>query len=349
MLVLIPRIRLPNPFSRLWEFLVLLLGLPGRGLAWSWRWICTQGRALRASPHKFYLAMAARRDWVVERIEYAHTESAKWRGMWTAVKLPYTALRSLGLNPQMAIGLLAVGSTAGTGVIVNETLLAERSFARGDAGVFLAPIDIPTSYTEGDSTLLVQLGAVSVGEIEIDSISVGEAYDDSALPAGETNAIEIGGSEALSNYLEVGELIIDRWRCDTFRMEDTEAHTLIIDGSLADGLSISPTLGVVRKRAVGGGNRAQDMTVNNSTYDQIRIEASVDSVNGAVDVLRISNLQTTGGGCLISRVKAGTISVSYLVVGSGDGLAAKDMVVATSTVASLIELTSNTEELVSPP
>ena len=341
--------KIPNPFSRLWEFFAFLFGLPGRGLAWSWRWICAQGRAIKASPYKFYLVMAARRDWVVAKIEYAHAESAKWRAMWAMAKFPYTALRAVGLNQQSALALLAVGSTAGGGVIVNETLLAERSFARGDAGVFLAPLDIPTSYTEGDSTLLVQLGDVSVGEIEIDSISVGEAYDDSELPDGETNAIEIGGSEALSNYLEVGELIIDRWRCDTFRMEDTEAHTLIVDGSLADGLSISPTLGVVRKRAVGGGNRAQDMTVNNSTYDQIRIEASVDGTNGAVDVLRVSNLLTTGGGCLVSRVRAGTISVSYLVVGSGDGLSAKDMVVATSTVASLIELTSNTEELVSKP
>jgi len=174
------------------------------------------------------------------------------------------------------------------------------------------------------------------------------SYANSTLPSGQTNAIEIGGSAALSNYLEIGHLIIDRWRCETFRMEDTEAHTLEISGSVADGLSISPVPGVVRKRAVGGGLRAESMSVSNSTYDQIRITAPTASVNGQVDVLRISNLATRGGGCLISRVKAGTITIEYLTVGKGNGLALKDLVVATTTSYSIADITDNVEELVSP-
>jgi hypothetical protein len=255
-----------------------------RGILWVlariWSVICSQGRLLRASPFAFYRASTRRRDWIVAKVEYLHTESAKWRAMWTAVKLPYTGLRAMGLNPQMAIGLLALGGTAGGGVVVNETILAERSFSGGDSGVYEAPRNVPTSYAEGDNTLLVQLSAVPVGEILLDSLDVGTAYASSALPAGETNAVEIGGSAALSNYLEVGHLIIDRWHCTTFRMENTEAHTLEITGSVADGLSISPVPGVIRKRAVGGGNRAQNMSVSNSTYDQIRITAPTSGVNG---------------------------------------------------------------------
>jgi hypothetical protein len=323
-----------------------------RGVVWClhkvWAFVCLQGRLIKASPLGFYRLMTRRRDWVLAKVEYIHSESAKFRALWTITRFPFTALRAAGFSPQMAIGVLAIGGTAGGGVIVNETLLAERSFSGGDSGVYAAPADIPTEYTEGDNTLLVQLSSVPVGSITIDSIDVGTAYANSALPSGETNAIEIGGSAALSNYLEVGHLIIDRWHCTTFRMEHTEAHTLEISGTVADGLSISPVPGVIRKRAVGGGNRAENMSVENSTYDQIRITAPTNGVNGQVDVLRISNLATRGGGCLISRVKAGTISVEYLTVGNGDGLALKDMVVATSTAMTIADISDNVEELVSP-
>ena len=187
-----------------------------------------------------------------------------------------------------------------------------------------------------------------MGTIEISAIDLATSYANSTLPSGETNVIEIGGSAALSNYLEVGHLIIDRWRCETFRMEDTEAHTLEITGSVADGLSISPVPGVIRKRAVGGGLRAESMSVANSTYDQIRITAPTNAVNGQVDVLRISNLATRGGGCLISRVKAGTITIEYLTVGKGNGLALKDFVVASTTSYSIAAISDNVEELISP-
>jgi hypothetical protein len=323
-----------------------------RGVRWAlrlvWRSICAQGRLLWASPFAFYRMLGRKRDWVQAKVAYLQEESSKWRGLFSALKSPYSFLRMMGLSPQMAIGLLAVGSTAGTGAIINETILSERSFSRGDSGVYSAPLDIPTSYTEGDNTLLIQLAAVPVGEIVIDSIDVGTAYSNSALPSGQTNAIEIGGSAAASNYLLVGELIIDRWHCTTFRMEHTETHTLNISGSVADGLSIAPVPGVIRKRAVGGGNRAENMNVYNSTYDQIRITAPTASVNGQVDVLRLSNLATRGGGCLISRVKAGTISIDFLTVGAGDGLAAKDLIVATTTSYTIANISDNVEELTSP-
>ena len=311
------------------------------GIRWLWAWVT-------GSPVATYRALGRRRDWLLAKIEYVNAESARWRTVFNVAKAPYTALRYFGLSPQMAIGLLFAGTTAAGGVVVNETVFAERSFAAGDPGVYAAPADIPMSYVEGDNTLLVQLSTVPVGSIVIDSIDVGSAYANSALPSGETNAIEVGGSAALSNYLEIGHLIIDRWHCTTFRMEHTEAHTLEISGTVADGLSISPVPGVIRKRAVGGGNRAENMSVENSTYDQIRITAPINAVNGQVDVLRLSNLATRGGGCLISRVKAGTITVEYLTVGAGDGLATKDMVVATTTAMTIADISDNVEELVSP-
>jgi len=310
--------------------------------------MCFQGRLLRASPFAFYRLLGRRRDALVAKVEYCHAESAKWRACWSCLKLPYSGLRACGLTPQAAVGILVAGSTVGGGVVVEKTIFANASFSRGDSGTYAAPLDIPTSYSEGNNTLLIQLSAVPVGSIEISAVDLATSYSNSTLPSGETNAIEIGGSAALSNYLEIGHLIIDRWRCETFRMEHTETHTLEITGSVADGLSISPVPGVIRKRAVGGGLRAESMSVANSTYDQIRIISGTASINGQVDVLRISNLASRGGGCLISRVKAGTITIEYLTVGKGNGLSLKDLVVATSTSYSIADISDNVEELVSP-
>jgi len=348
MLVLIPRIRLPNPFSRLWEFLVLLLGLPGRGLAWSWRWICTQGRTLKASPYKFYLVMAARRDWVVAKIEYAHTESAKWRAMWTAVKLPYTALRAMGLNPQMAIGLLAVGSTAGTAAVASE-IMAAPSFSAGDHGWYTAPSDVPAIYDDSNNTLRIDLGTTSVGEITIENVSVGTAYSNSALPAGETNVVIISGDDDEDTYIEIGHLTLDRMRCTKLTVEDTEAHTLNIKYNASDGQSIAPVAGTPRNRAIGGGMRADSMITSGGTYDQIRIGAPTSGVNGKVDKLTLSNLLTKGGPCFINRLKIGTFDILLNEIGAGTGFASKDFVVATSTVAKIINIIDNVEESISPP
>jgi len=64
----------------------------------------------------------------------------------------------------MAAGILFAGSTVTTGVVVNETILSERSFARGDSGTYAAsligedlPLDIPTEYIEGSNTLRIDL------------------------------------------------------------------------------------------------------------------------------------------------------------------------------------------------
>jgi len=328
-----------------------------RGVLWLlrgvWAWLCSQGRALRASPLAFYRAMGRRRDWVVAKVEYAHAESAKWRACWTCIKLPYSGLRALGLNPQMAIGLLALGGTAGTGAIVEATILSERSFGRGDSGVYSAPSDIPTSYSDSDNTLKIDLGTTPVGEITIEDVTVGTAFTGSTLPSGQTAVIVVGGTAASSGFtatwLEVGHLIIDRWRCTTFNVSDVEAHTLNIKYNASDGQSISPVAGTPRARGIGGGNRADSMITSGGTYDQIRIGAPTSAVNGKVDVLRLSNLFTKGGSCLLSRIKAGTIDIEYLEVGAGNGFATKEFVVASSTIYKSANIIDNVEVSISPP
>jgi hypothetical protein len=268
-------------------------------------------------------------------------------------KLPYTGLRACGLNAQAAIGLLVAGSTVGGGVVVNETLLSERSFGRGDAGVYSAPGDIPTSYSDHDNTLKVDLGTTPVGEIIIQNVTVGTAFANSTLPSGQTNVVQIGGTAASSGFtatwLEVGHLQITRWRCDTFEMSDVEVHTLNIRFNASDGQSISPVASTPRARAIGGGNRADSMTTSGGLYDRIVVTAGTSAVNGKVDVLRLTNLLTKGGKCLLSRIKAGVIDIEFMETGLGNGFATKEFVIATTTLYKTANITENVEVSISPP
>ena len=163
-------------------------------------------RGIRSFPSKIiaaYRRVCVWRDWVFAKIEYLNGESAKWRTAFNVLKSPYSFLtRGLGLSPQMALSLLFVGGTASTGVVVNETVLSERSFSNGDSGVYDAPSDVPMALNTKDlpspivqalseeNTLAISLGSVPVREIKLDDISIGEIYKGSAgSDAGNTSVI----------------------------------------------------------------------------------------------------------------------------------------------------------------
>ena len=95
-----------------------------------------------------YRKLRAGRDWLIAKVEYLNGESAKWRRAFNVMKSPYSFLRMMGFSPQMAVGLLFAGSTVGTGVVVNETVLADRSFRNGDAGVYAAFKECPVVTPE---------------------------------------------------------------------------------------------------------------------------------------------------------------------------------------------------------
>jgi hypothetical protein len=330
-----------------------------RGIRWVllavWHSLCAQGRLLRASPFAFYRAMARRRDWLVAKIEYAHTESAKWRAMWVGVKLPYTALRGLGLNPQACIGLLFAGSAVGGGVVVEKTIFAERSFERGDAGTYSAPADAPMSYVEGDNTLRIDLSGTPVREITIENVSVGTVFTGSALPSGEQNVVQISGVAASQGFnatrLEIGTLIFEKSRCKKLTLTDIQAHTIKIIGNASDGQSISPSPGTARMRAIGGGHhQAEAMITSGGTYDRIWIQAPTSGVNGKVGTLTLSNLYTAGGECVLSRMNVGTMRIELNEVGyTSGGFSTKEFVVATTVTGANIEITDNVEITIAEP
>ena len=125
--------------------------------------------AILRSPIKAYRGIVKARNWLLAKIEYLQSESAKWKATFNIIKSPYSLLRSFGLSPQMAASFLLAGSAVGGGVVVNETILAERSFSGGDSGIYAAsvlgadfPLDVPTEYVEGQNTLRIDLGSTPV-------------------------------------------------------------------------------------------------------------------------------------------------------------------------------------------
>ena len=306
------------------------------------------------SPRASYEPARRGRDWVLAKVEYLQSESQKWKALFTTLKLPYSALRMMGVSPNMAVSMLVAGSAVGGGVVVAE-VMEPPSFSRGDSGVYSAPLDIPVFYEEGNNTLRLDLGSTPVGLIEIDSVTVGTAYANSALPANEVNAVILTGLPTTTepaftgNYIEIGHLIIDRWRSTQLTLDEVEAHTLNIKYNASDGQSIAPMAGTPRQRAIGGGNRADAMVTSGGYYDQIKITSSISGVSSQVDVMKLSNLYTKGGPCVLKRLKVGTLDLVYNETGAGDGFAAKDFIIGTSVTYKVFNNVDNVEVSISPP
>ena len=316
-------------------------------------------RGVFGSPVAFYRAIVRFRNWFLARVEYLQNESAKWKALFTTLKLPYLALRSLGVSPNAAVALLFAGSTVGTGVIVNETILEGRSFSRGDPGIYLAPGDTPVSYVtdpeeEGYNTLRIDLGATPVRAITIENVSIGTVFTGSALPSGTQEAVLINGVPASQGFtatrLEVGHLIFEKSRCKKLELTDIQAHTLIVRGNASDGQSISPSPGTSRMRAIGGGHhQADELRHSGGTFDRIWIQAPISGTNGKVDKLTLSNLYTKGGPCVLARMNVGTLEITLNEIGEGNGFATKEFTITTSVTAANMQISDNVEVTIAEP
>jgi predicted transcriptional regulator of viral defense system len=65
--------------------------------------------------------------------------------------------------------------------------------------------------------------------------------------------------------------------------------------------------------------------------------------------LTLSNLYTKGGGCVLDRIKAGTLEVILNETGAGDGFATKDFQIATTVIYKSFLNEDNVEVSISPP
>ena len=320
-------------------------------------------KAILNFPVKTYRKLRAIRDWIFTKITYLNEESAKWKMAFNIAKSPYSLLRALGFSPQMALGLLTVSSTVGGGIVVNETLLAERNFTAGDAGIYAAPHNIPSQTLESsmmfrkenkqDNTLRIILAATPVSEIRIENVTIGTAFTGSALPSGKTEAVLIEGTDVsggTATRLLIGELIFEKSRCKSLTFSDINAHTINIIGNASDGQSINQTAGTARMRAIGGGHhQAEAMVTSGGTYDRIWLDAPTSAVNGKIDKLILSNLFTKGGTCVLQQMDIGTLTIRLNEVGDGNGFATKEFTIASTVTAANWNVIDNVETTIAEP
>jgi len=345
----------------------------GRFFRAIWRGIVATPGAIWRSPLKAYRKSVVYRNWLLEKVEYLQSESTKWKRVFQVARSPYSLLRACGLNPQAAAALLVAGSTAGTGVIVNETVLQDRSFRAGDAGVYAAPVDTPSAALEemlafrkenkNDNTLRIVLGVVPVREIKIENVSVGSVYTGGAIPssahtsasgtAATSTAVLIGGTViggGTSTYLEIGEMLLEKSRCSYLYFDNTTAHTINIIGNASDGQSINQTPGTSRMRAIGGGHhQAEAMVTSGGSYDRIHIDAPTTAVNGKIGNLILSNIYSEGGACVFDRMKIGTLTIELNEIGISDGFATKEFKIHQSVTAANWNVTDNVEVTIGTP
>ncbi len=339
-------------------------------------------RNIRAFPRKVinaYRKVCVWRNWVFAKIEYLNGESAKWRRTFNVLKSPYSLLRACGLSPQAAIGLLAVTSTAGTGVVVNETVLAERSFSNGDSGVYLAPSDIPTTFNDRDNTLAINLGAIPVREITLENVSVGEIYkggtgnsDSSVIPStcdatdpaksgnAKCPAILVTGIPAIAaqgdtpaqvaTRLKIGSLTVERSRCKSMSFSDIDAHTILVQYNVADGLSIYQQPGnAPRRTAMGGHHQAEAMVTSGGTYDRVVVVAPNSGVNGEIGSLTLSNVYSKGSSCLFKNLDIGVLTIVENEVGADSSLLSKEFTILNTVLGANWTVTDNVELIMSEP
>ena len=328
-----------------------------------WQNIKATPRAIANAPINTYRKVKVWRDWILEKVTYLNEESAKWRRTFNIMKSPYSFLRMMGFSPQMAIGLIAVGGTAGGGVIVNETILSERSFQNGDAGIYAAPYNTPDETLEAtmrwreeneqDNTLRIVLGTTPVREIKIENVSVGTAYTGSALPTGKTEVLLIEGTDVsggTATRLEVGELIFEKNRCQSLTFDDIKAHTINVVGNASDGQSISTSPGTARMRGIGGGHhQAEAMVTSGGLYDRIWIDAPTSAVNGKIGKLTLSNIYTKGGSCILRQMDIGTLTIQLNETGEGNGFATKEFTITSGVLGANWNVTDNVEVSISEP
>ena len=335
-------------------------GMIALGLAIHIRSIGKVIRAIKSSPRAIinfpvnaYNKIRIWRDWLFAKIEFLNSESTKWRTAFNIAKTPYSLLRMAGFSPNTAISLLVAGSVASTGVVVNETILADRTFENGDAGYYSSNnptgnINIPDETLEqalkrqdGDNTLRVIVGTLPIAEVSISNTSIGTAYNSSTLSSHGSNyntALLVEGTNSstlgISTFLEVGTLEFSKNRCKQLIVENVTAHNIEIVGNASDGQSITQSAGTgIRRAVIGGHFQSKSLKTEYGLYDFVHLSADTNNVNGKIDKLVISNTVSKGGKCYLNRIKADTVKINFNRVGSGTGFGSKDFIIKDTVTA----------------
>jgi hypothetical protein len=196
--------------------------------------------------------------------------------------------------------------------------------------------DVPQEQ-RATQTLNLIVGGARIDQLSFDTISLGKA-------TGLTNAIKVFGTTA--NTLTCDTVTIDGLEAPSLWLSNSRIHTLTIKDNFADGLSLSPTLGVVSDIEVGSTRGAINIpSVKDSTYDRILIDtSSADSVCKDLKLKDIKVFGTYSGAKSVhlENMDVGELIIMNSLIGDGTGIDVASFT-ATSTTISNAALTNNIE------
>ena len=339
--------------------IILAYAIHIRSLRQLWNGIKATPKAILYSPVTLYKDIVEFRDWLFNKIEYLNAESAKWKRFFNVMKSPYSLLRSLGVNPQLAIAILGIGGATGGTLVVAE-VIQERSFANGDAGIYMAPSNLPSEELEKelawrkdnpqDNTLRIILNTTPVEEVNISNVNIGTSYasngQPSALPSGKTEAILVDGN---NTRLEIGKLIFSRNSCKTLSITDVIANKITIKDNQSDGHSItqSATSTLPNLRISGGNYMSKALVTESGTYDRLWISAedSLTSSNARINTMTLDNIVSSGGTCDLKKLSVGELVLEYNRIGGDSSLLTKALTISSTVKSANWSVTGNVEVL----
>ena len=339
--------------------IILAYAIHIRSLRQLWNGIKATPKAILYSPVTLYRDIVEFRDWLFNKIEYLNAESAKWKRFFNVMKSPYSLLRSFGLSPQLAVAVLGIGTASGGTLVVAE-VLEERSFANGDAGIYMAPSNLPSEELEkelawrkdnpSDNTLRIILNTTPVEEVNISNVNIGTSYasngQPSALPSGKTEAILLDGN---NTRLEIGKLTFSRNTCKTLSLTDIIANKITIKDNQSDGHSItqSATSTLPNLRISGGNYMSKALITESGTYDRLWISAedSLTSSNARINTMTLDNIVSTGGTCDLKKLSVGELVLEYNRIGGDSSLLTKALTISSTVMSANWSVTGNMEVL----
>ena len=192
-------------------------------------------------------------------------------------------------------------------------------------------------------TLQLNISSARISDLNFEAIQLGKA---TGLAEGLkiVGAAQSGDTAAI--YIECDEVVIDGLEAPKLSLANSEIYELVVKDTVADGLSISPTLATVMDIEVGSTRGALSIpAATNSTYDRLIIDSS--AAGSVCKKLTLKDIKLfgaySGNAVDISYLKAGKLTIQNSIVGDGTGIDVASFIVANTTKVSSSTLTNNTE------
>lgn len=229
------------------------------------------------------------------------------------------------------------------GFALGAILVIQAAWPSSSAAILPDPGDYALPETEAQAvtqTLALNVGGSRIAHLDITDVEAGKG-------SGLTNVLTVGAGlvNSVQQYIYTDEVLVDNLHCKTLTLNSGEAATLVIADNEADGNSFTYTIGTPAAINLGGSRgEANIPQITGESYDEIVINAATDAT---IRQLTLKDINTFGGACVISHLKAGTVTIKNSTIGSGSGINSADFIIGSTFTVGSFASTDNVETAIS--